>query len=148
MFAPSENIMREEFVKIIVEAFGIDGNTDKNFVDVKSGDWFEKYIKKAFGAEIISGEGDSFGVGKPIKREDMAKIIYGVIKRKNVNLNIGEGLDISDISSVSDYALEAVESLYSAKVLKGNENGCFMPKSFASRAEAAVMIKRVLDLVK
>ena len=148
MFAPSENIMREEFVKIIVEAFGIDGNTDKNFVDVNSGDWFEKYIKKAFGAEIISGEGDSFGVGKPIKREDMAKIIYGVIKQKNINLNIGESLEISDISSVSDYALEAVESLYSAKVLKGNESGCFMPKSFASRAEAAVMIKRVLDLVK
>ena len=147
IFAPGDNIMREEFVKIIVEAFGIDKNSDKNFDDVSDGDWFEIYIKKAFGAGIISGEGENFGVGKPIKREDMAKIIYGVIKYKNLSLNNGSGSEISDISSVSDYAKEAVISLYSADILKGNENSEFMPQSFATRAEAAVMINRVLSCV-
>ena len=148
VFAPGDSIMREEFVKIIVGAFGIDGVSDKNFTDVSNGAWFENYIKKAFGAGIISGEGETFGVGKPITREDMAKIIYGVIKYKNLSLNTGNTAEISDISSVSDYASEAVKALYSANILKGNENGGFMPKSFATRAETAVIINRVLNYVK
>ncbi|UKI38689.1 MAG: S-layer homology domain-containing protein [Clostridiales bacterium] len=50
------------------------------------------------------------------------------------------------MSSVSDYASEAVKALYSANILKGNENGGFMPKSFATRAETAVIINRVFKL--
>ena len=45
IFAPGDSIMREEFVKIIVEAFGIDSSSAKYFTDVSNGVWFENYIK-------------------------------------------------------------------------------------------------------
>ena len=64
---------------------------------------------------------------------------------------VGDGvLDVpqaSDFANVADYAKEAVSALVNAKLVNG-KNGLIAPTDFTTRAEVAVLIKRILDYIK
>ena len=53
----------------------------------------------------------------------------------------------SDFDKVADYAKEAVSALVNAKLVNG-KNGLIDPTAPTTRAEVAVLIKRILDFVK
>ncbi len=151
-FLPGEYITREEFVKIIVEAFKInDGNTNEtktmNFDDVSDSMWYTVHIRKAFSNNLISGVGNNkFGVGQPIKRQDVAVILLNVLNKSNLINNSDQiNIEIYDYSAISDYAKKSVELLFANNILTGY-NKMFMPLSNLTRAEAAVVIHRILKL--
>ena len=48
--------------------------------------------------------------------------------------------DFADDEQISDYAKEAVEALAAAGIISGSENGEFMPKKNATRAETAKIL--------
>ena len=147
-FAPADNVLREEFVKMIVGAFEIAGTTDMKFADVSENDWFKPYIDKAYGAGIINGEGETFGVGRCITRQDMAKMIYEVALKKGKNLDLADISVFSDNGDISEYALDAVLALYKSGIVNGKDNAIFAPRDLATRAEAAVIISRAMNLIK
>ena len=66
-------------------------------------------------------------------------------------INVGDGvLDVpqaSDFDKVADYAKKAVSFLVNAKLING-KNGLIDPTAYTTRAEVAVIIKRILDYVK
>ena len=63
-------------------------------------------------------------------------------------LNVGDGvLDVPqapDFDQVADYAREAVSALVNANLVNG-KNGLIAPNDYTTRAEVAVLIKRILD---
>ena len=144
MFNPDGNVTREQFIKMICEAFEFEIlNESCEFSDVVNGAWYEKYIVTAVGKGIINGIGDGkFGVGRFITREDMAVII---------NRALGEELTgewengFSDISEISSYAKESVAYLNSIGVINGFEDGSFRPKAECTRAQAAKIICTILN---
>ncbi len=148
-FGPSNNITREQFVKIVVTALNIDTSTstDAGFTDVDKTAWYYPYICAAYDNKIVNGETQTvFGVGNPITREQMATIIYRAYSDAGVSFNPTETKRFSDSSKVSSYAKEAVEKMSSCGVITGMGDGRFAPKDFASRAQASVMIDRVENL--
>ena len=80
-----------------------------------------------------------------ITRQDMAVIIYNVIKYKNVTLEKDINVFFDDDSDIADYAREKISALSSNKLMIGN-GGKFFPRDNATRAEAVTLIHRLLNL--
>ena len=143
-FAPDDYVTREEFIKMTVNAFDIKGGGNVNFSDTDSNAWYYDFICRAVNAGLVNGNTDgSFGIGRNITREDMAVIIF---RYKN-DMNRADGnMQFADSEEISEYAAEAVKSLSGAGIIKGTD-GRFEPKAYATRAETAVIIERILSYI-
>ncbi|MBU5450076.1 S-layer homology domain-containing protein [Acetivibrio sp. MSJd-27] len=150
IFAPNDNITREEFAKIIVSAFHLmDENAKCSFTDLTEEDWSYPYVASAKKHEMVKGYEDGrFGKADPVTRQDMAVIIY----RAMVNLKLVEGLDsvktgglFVDQNAIAPYALNSVIMLKNISLVSGNDQQEFQPESNATRAEVAVLMNRVLN---
>jgi hypothetical protein len=140
-FEPNDNVTREQFVKIVVGAFVPDAQAGElSFSDVKSGEWYEEYIAKAFNSGIVNGIDDNtFGVGRNITRQDMCVMIYNAAKAAGMEYQASADT-FADDAQIADYAREAVYALRAAGAVDGSDNGCFEPTAFATRAQAAKII--------
>lgn len=146
-FCPGDNITREEFVTLIVNAFAKDAEViEPVFEDVASDAWYYEFIQKAKASGLVSGVSENqFGVGANITRQDMAVIIYNAAKLKNVvGNNEPENFPFADDAEISDYAKEAVYTLKTMGIVNGIDSDNFAPKATATRAEAAMMIYNLL----
>lgn len=144
-FLPSNNVKREEFIKMITLAFDISGSSDKSFADVVPGAWYEEYISKAAGASIVSGyDNGNFGIGEDITREDLAVIIYRCIKGKYTTDN--SPVTFTDEASISPYAREALDELSALGIISGSGDGTVDPQGKATRAMAAKMLYTAMEV--
>ena len=151
-FAPSQTVTREQFVKMASALCDLPETVpDAGFEDVQKGAWYEKYINCAKGIGLVSGQSEAaFGVGQNITRQDAAMILFNAIKLSKPDALEGlelKELQFKDSGEVSSYAMYAVSVLNNLGVLNGDDNGYVMPLSNATRAEAAVMINKVLNLI-
>lgn len=146
-FKPNANITREEFVKIVVGAFGVEVTDGESvFDDVSNGSWAKDYITAAKNAKIINGISENiFGLGRNITREDMAVMLLNAYEAKIRAINDGMHA-FADDAQIADYAKSAVAKLYGAGVISGYEDGTFLPKNNATRAEAAQMVYKILKI--
>ncbi len=146
-FCPQDTITREEFLRLVIASLNIIGVSENanKFSDVDENAWHASTVETAVACGIVSGMSEEkFGVGRPITRQDMATILYRAVKYAEVNLYSVAEPEFSDEGDISDYAKEAVSALSKAKVINGMEDGTFMPKKTATRAEAAVMLYNLL----
>jgi len=70
-------------------------------------------------------------------------MLQRVLALKNIVLT-GEGQRFGDKENVADYAKDAVKQMSSISVISGFDDGNFGPKMYATRAETAVIVSRVL----
>lgn len=151
-FSPSNLVTREQFVKMISALTTFDENPPSaEFSDVAKGEWYEKYINGAKASGLISGRDDgTFGVGDCIIRQDAAIMCLNAIKKERPdfleNLKI-EKLPFGDAGDISSYAVYAVSALNKLGILNGDASGNFNANANATRAEAAVMINKVMTLI-
>lgn len=151
MFAPYDNVTREQFTKLVCSAFDIElyPQITVNFSDTDKNSWYYPYIEKMVSSGLIKGMSDDvFGVGENIKRQDMAVIMYRVGEYKGVFSSKRPDSPFADSNVISSYALNAVNSLKEYGILNGDEKGNFNPKSCATRAEAAQMIYNMLMYIE
>ena len=150
-FAPQDNVTREEFLKMILSALGINkmSVTDKEFSDVAQDAWYAGYINAAYQKGIVSGLDEfSFGVGIPIKRENVTVIIYNALKAINlIDESSSFSNDFIDEDSISDYAKNSVSYMKEKGIISGYSDGSFNPAGNITRAESAVAVKKVVDYV-
>ena len=148
IFAPNDNVTRAEFLKMIIAAFGMeDENADCDFTDVEADAWYYSVVASAYNIGIVKGyEDGSFGVNDLITRQDAAVIIFrAVAAAEKLIPDNGGNIVFSDSEQISDYAVDSVNNLVKAKVLQGSD-GNFMPKKNCTRAEAAVMVSKIMTI--
>ncbi|MBO5007227.1 MAG: S-layer homology domain-containing protein [Clostridia bacterium] len=148
-FAPNDEITREEFLKIILNAFELttDTRAENMFSDVISGSWYEEYVNTAYSLGIVKGYSeDVFGIGEKITRQDMAVMVARAVQKAEIVFaEPTEDTTFDDDSTISDYAKNSVYLLKNAGVINGTGDGSFAPIQNATRAEAAVMIYKVIS---
>lgn len=148
-FRPEQSITREEFVKLVVlqmYAGELDPNAVPTYLDAQNG-WYSPYLALAENKGIIRGTGDGlFGVAGPITRQDMAVILYEVLKREGYQPESRE-LNFTDCDEIAPYAQESVGALSGQGVIRGYEDGSFAPNAPASRAETSVILYRIMQLL-
>lgn len=147
IFAPGDTVTREEFVKMVVLAFHITAaDTDCNFTDVKDDAWYREYIGRAVGSGLVNGLGDgTFGVGENISRQDIAVILWKGIQKKTAS---GSTAAFDDNGDVSDYAKEAVNAMRYLNIIDGYEDNTFRPHNAATRAEAAKLLYKAVQIAE
>lgn len=145
-FNPEGVVTREQFAKMVVLAAGVyKSSAVCDFSDVEADAWYASYIASAKNAGIIAGiDEENFGVGQPIKREDMAVMIYRAFGIKNVVFTERK-VDFDDMKDISEYAFEAVSALAGKGIINGMADNTFAPLKNASRAESAMLIKALAE---
>lgn len=146
MFCPDEPIKREEFVKLIVGAAGlnVDGEND-SFTDTDKSTWYSKYLFAAYNAGLITGRDDgSFGIGETLTRQDMATMVYRVLSKNSQSADVTNKPNFDDYELISEYARESVAVLSKLGIINGMDNNLFAPFETATRAQAAQIICKLM----
>lgn len=148
MFYPQDYVKREEFVKMIVLAANIPLTEQSvNYTDVSENDWFYPYVATASNCKLINGIGDNiYGAGENITRQDIAVLCSRLLTKADEPLK-DEIVNFADKSEVSDYAVKAVDKMAYLGLMVGNENLEFSPREYATRAETAVILQRLIALL-
>jgi hypothetical protein len=171
-FGTVDPVSRGEFAQLLVKALGLPINADgkETFIDVKRGYsgrsgslaheddvWEYEYVETAARAGIVRGySGNVFLPNKSLTREEAAQMLATALNLKFAknDTKLREGLlkTFEDGDKISYYARPAVLAVHKAKIMEGaristttgDEKYNFYPDSTLTRAEAAVMITRVL----
>ena len=153
-FEPDRSVTRAEFVAMLVRAFGLSasGGTaagDTRFIDVPSGAWYASAVNAAARAGWIEGYGDGrFGPDDPVTREQMAVVLARAFPAGKADAGGADAKEaivsrFFDAGDVSGWARDAVAAVAAAGRLNGYPDGRFRPRQPATRAEAAVVVKRL-----
>lgn len=144
-FNPSDNVTREQFVKMIVLAANMQKeNAECGFNDVEQDKWYYSYVSSAVSNGIINGISETeFGAGRNILRRDMACIIYKTLLKCGYEITERK-TEFEDFDLIADYAQEAVAALAADKIINGLDDNTFAPDKTATRAEAAVIIDAMM----
>lgn len=149
-FYPNRPIVREEFLKIVMEAVGIPAaDIELSFGDVDHNAWYYGYIAGAYELGIIKGvDEERFGVGEEITRADMAVILERVLKYCRVDVDVVKtAIVFNDYREIPDYAYSSISTLYIGGLMQGVGDNYFAPQAFTTRAEASTAIYRLYNYI-
>jgi len=147
-FFPAANITRADFALLLVRAFGLESDNTENFADVSASDYFAQELAIARNTGIVSGIGENkFAPRNTITRQDMMVIVYRALQKTGVGLGIYDEPQYEDYATVAEYAKPAVSALIGAGLVNG-KSGLIAPTDYTTRAEVAVLLKRILDYIK
>lgn len=113
------------------------------FSDVPEDAYCAQAVKWASENGIVTGYGNGrFGPGDPVKREQMAAILFNYARFKGHNVSGDKGVDVSsfkDISELSTYAGPAMQWCVDNGIIAGKGGGILDPKGKVTRSQAAQM---------
>ena len=148
LFAPDNNVTRAEFAAMAVRVLGLEQvEYSGAFADVVSSDWYASVVETAYKAGIIQGSDGMFRPNDNITREEMAVILIRVYALGR-EYTSDTSATFTDAADISDWAKEAVMSAVELKLVNGMTDGRFAPKDNTTRAQAATVFKRLLDINK
>lgn len=149
LFAPGDNVTREAFVTMLVRAFAMDEAVNPaDFADVPTGAWYHDAVATAQKNGIVNGVGGGFfGVGRPITRQELAKMAYYTLEQVYGVTAAGDTSRFADDAAIADYAKSSVGAMAQLGIINGFEDGSFRPQGNATRAEAAKIIYGMLQQV-
>ncbi|MFR5432084.1 MAG: S-layer homology domain-containing protein, partial [Clostridia bacterium] len=146
-FRPEDRVSRAEFATMISKAMGLDTTEYENsFFDVVSDDWYSGYVQTVRSNDYMSGYDGLFKPNADITREEIARVIVAAYNSKtNTKLEKGKSLYFNDLDDISYWAYDYIVEAADMGFIYGMTDELFAPKQPATRAQAAVMIKRVYD---
>ncbi|WP_427338399.1 type I pullulanase [Caloranaerobacter sp. DY30410] len=148
-FVPNKAVTRAEFAKLLVEALDLKANENKvTFYDVPDGAWYKEFVETAASLGIVTGYKGEFNPNDKITREAMAAMIVRALKYVAPNMDYSQkDITFVDRDSISDWAKDLVGIAYNKGIVNGIDETTFAPKDNATRAQAAVIIYRLLHLL-
>jgi hypothetical protein len=112
---------------------------------VDEGQYYASYAEWARTAGIVSGSENRLRPGEPATRQDLAVILSNYAKHAGKDLKASRSYEsFEDEDDIADYAKEAVKAFYESGIVNGRPGKLFDPKGVATRAEAAVMLQKLL----
>ncbi len=144
-FNPNGTTSRGQIAAILYRAAGspaVSGAAD--FPDVAAGAYYADAASWAAANGIVTGYSDgTFGPGDPITRQQLAAILW----RYAGSPAAESGTDYADESAIASYAVTAVDWARDTGVITGRDGNVFDPNGRATRAQAAVILHRYLELL-
>ncbi|MGN0163151.1 MAG: S-layer homology domain-containing protein, partial [Candidatus Ornithomonoglobus sp.] len=143
-FAPNDTVTRAEFAKMLMGVFGLNSAsfTSSSFGDVSTDAWYFQAVETAYNLGIITGIDDGvFAPDALITRQDMAVMVSraAAVAGKTIS-EVSEAKSFADASSISSYAVNAVDELVKGGIINGMSDTEFAPLSNATRAQAAKIL--------
>ncbi len=148
LFEPGAQITRAEFSAFLARAFELAPIFYENqFEDVKSYHWYAGAVAVITKHGITNGTSEkTFSPELPITREEMAAMIMRAYRKTNAPMKEDQ-LSFADAATISAWAKRDIAQSAALSFICGFTDGRFLPRQTATRAEAAVLIKRMLSYV-
>ncbi len=148
-----KNIKRYEYVLLALKVIDlnkikVDDSVTNPFNDISNHKNKDDIIK-AYNAGLIGGyEDGSFRPDNEISREEIAALVYNLVKSVNSDAGLVESLSIfSDDSQISTWARPFIEFCYKKSIISGTGKidnlDTINPKGKATREQAVVLIYKV-----
>lgn len=158
-YSPDADITRAEFTALLVRALGLpmkpNASANMRFIDVAADAWYASAVEAAVKARVVEGmTPQRFAPDERITREQMAVMIANALAiagkpAADMSDNqSGELAGFTDRAEISAWARDAVDQAAAAGIIAGMPDGMFAPTEYATRAQAAVMLKRFLQHVQ
>ncbi len=153
-FEPDQDITRAEFAAVMVKGLGLmrPGTGKDVFQDVAKGSWYYDAVAIAYANGIIDGyEDGTFGPMSTITREQAMVMTARAMKltglKAELTANEAEQLlaGFTDAGEAADYAKLSMAACLKTGIMTGRDNDTAAPKSNITRAEVAVIVKRLLQ---
>lgn len=150
-FSPNTTLTRGMFVTALGRLAGINPADYQNrkFTDVKADAYYAPYVNWAASKGIVGGTtSTTFAPDSNITREQMAVIMKNYADKMGYSIpKTLEAVTFADNAQISSWAKDAVKAMQQAGVLSGKENNRFDPQGNATRAEAATVLHRFVEIV-
>lgn len=145
-FRPDNNVTRAEFAKMLVVALDLplDATTIADLADaIDIPAWAQGYIGAAVKIGLIKGyEGGTFRADRQMTRAEMAVMVARALKTTEK-----AQLEFRDAADIPSWAVDGIAQAVAGGIVKGYEDNTFRPGNPATRAEAAAMVLRLLEVV-
>ncbi|MBR3577043.1 MAG: S-layer homology domain-containing protein, partial [Clostridia bacterium] len=144
IFAPNTNITRGDFAMFLIRTLGLaDKGSATQFADVDPNAEYATEVLIGKNLGIFKGSGNNmFEPETEISRQDMMTMCARA-------LGLTGGVDLgrfSDNALIADYARDSIAAMVKQEIVKGNPDGSVNPLGNTTRAEAAVIMERILSL--
>lgn len=149
-YSPNKTLTRAEFVKFIISTrkdIEVKEAKEGIYKDVAKDQWYTNYVNWAGEKGIAAGsKDDSFRPLDTITREEMATMLYSFAEAMEIKLKeTAEYKEFTDNSKISSWAKDAIKAVQLAGIIDGKPDGSFDPQGSATRAEAAKIIKILME---
>ncbi|NLA48954.1 MAG: S-layer homology domain-containing protein, partial [Bacteroidales bacterium] len=147
LFAPESAMTRGMFVAVIGRMYGVDAGkyTDSRFTDVEQELYYAPFIQWAAEEGIVFGvSASSFEPERPVTRQEMAAIMQRFMDYLEINLTNTSDI-FADDEQISDWARENVYMMRGTGIMNGRSDNKFVPHANSTRAEVAVVFKRLIE---
>ena len=139
------------FVTALGRLAGIDPASYKTgkFTDVKADAYYAPYVNWAAEKGIVSGTtATTFAPDSAVTRQEMAVIMANYAKALGYNVpKTREAVTFADNANIASWAKDAVKAMQMAGIINGKDSNKFDPTGTATRAEAAAVLHRYVELV-
>ncbi|MEF3311490.1 fibronectin type III domain-containing protein [Paenibacillus sp. GYB004] len=154
-FEPDRAITRAEMTKMLVETLigaGLqkpDAPEAPTFRDVSKEAWYYAYVETASRAGIAQGADGMFRPGDPVTREEMSLFVGRAVNLLSRGASEQPDDDTSldrfeDAGRISEWAKAGMARAISLGFIQGMTDRTIEPQAEASRAQAAVLLLRLL----
>lgn len=148
-FGPGQRILRRDFVLMLCRAFHFSGGSGYSFADVPSNAYYAQAVATAKRLGIVNGDGTNFMPNAQLTRQDAMVMIKNSLDAAGVSQPAPSATVLSrfpDNGSISSYARSAVSVLVQMGAVNGDDKGMMNPRSYITRAEAAVILHYVMTM--
>lgn len=153
-FAPDATVTRAEFVAMLVRMLEIDSSegVGPRFIDVSSNAWYFEPILAASYHGLVKGTGIAvFSPDAPVTRQEIAALAVRAMEYKGLKPDSSNTSILSsfrDADSISAWAKGSAAVAVEVGIMTGIPGKQFAPGANATRAESAVVLKRLLDKIQ
>lgn len=149
-FVPGDPVTRAEFAALLVRLAETRYRLPESgepLLDVAPGAWHEGILRKALAAGILKGDGKgTLRPGDGITRQEMAVMAANTARRLSMDLpNPAFLFTFRDAGSAAPWARDALARLKALGWIKGLTDTELAPGGPVTRAQAAVLLKRMYD---
>ncbi|MCH4889771.1 hypothetical protein EZV73_19465 [Acidaminobacter sp. JC074] len=136
-YRPYKTISVEEFVTLTLKAMGEDQ------AEVETTHWSDGYIAKAISLNIIA-EVEYNSYTRPVTRGEMGRIVLRATGVEVPDNFMDYAHAINDLDTMTPYWQNIAIRIYSTGIISGYPDGSFGLNNEANRAEAAVILSKVI----
>ncbi|CAN7426398.1 tyrosine-protein phosphatase [Paenibacillus sp. LjRoot56] len=154
-FAPNRSITRAEFSTLLVRALKLPTSAaSSGFQDVADGDWYAAPVSAAVKAKLITGyDNHNFKPGAPITREELSAMLVRALQASGASTTLSAESEKSALAKFKDsssivWARPEMAAALQSGLVNGLDGDLLSPAVPATRAQAATMLERFLQLTK
>jgi hypothetical protein len=146
-FRPDDAITRAEFAKLLTDALALPDKGDSmTFRDIEPSAWYSRSLLTAVSFGLIEGyDGGIFRPDAFVSREEIAVMLDRALHLTGYQYDAPANFtQLLIMEQLNDWSKDSIHMMVGLGILTGDQWHSIHPTQSATRAEAAVMLKRLL----